>query len=80
MSGLFGTTQAQSKPVAIAALNVQTSSYGKPVPIVYGTNRVAGNMIWYGDFNSVLVSTGGSSGKGGLFATGGGGSQQYNYY
>lgn len=80
MSGLFGKTNAQSKPVAIAALNVQTSSYGKPVPIVYGTNRITGNLIWYGDFRSVLISTGGSSGKGGLFATGGGGSQQYNYY
>lgn len=27
-------------------LNVQTSTYGAPIPIVYGTVRLAGNVIW----------------------------------
>lgn len=83
MSGLFGSgSKAQSSPTAVPALNVQQSSYGVPVQIVYGTNRVSGNLIWYSDFQQVLVSTGGQSGKGGISGGGGkgGGSQQYNYY
>lgn len=27
-------------------LQVQLSTYGKPIPIVYGTMRIAGNIIW----------------------------------
>lgn len=27
-------------------LGVSASSYGRPIPIAYGTNRVAGNLIW----------------------------------
>ena len=82
MSGLFGGTKAKGLPNAVPALNIQQSSYGVPVSIVYGTNRTSGNMIWYSDFNQVLVSTGGSSGKGGVAGGGGkgGGSQSYNYY
>ena len=84
MSGLFGSSKAKSQPNAIPALNVQQSSYGVPVPIVYGTNRVSCNMIWYSDFQQVLVATGASTGggKGGVVGGGGkgGGSQQYNYF
>lgn len=82
MSGIFGSSNAQSLPNQVPALNVQQSSYGIPVQIIYGTNRVAGNLIWYSDFDQVLVSTGGQSGKGGISGGGGkgGGSQQYNYF
>jgi hypothetical protein len=27
-------------------LSVSSSAYGMPIPIIYGTMRVAGNMIW----------------------------------
>lgn len=27
-------------------LNVQASTYGNPIPYLYGTNRVSGNIIW----------------------------------
>ncbi|MDR2978511.1 MAG: hypothetical protein LBU56_03825 [Rickettsiales bacterium] len=27
-------------------LQVQTSTYGRTIPIIYGTARVAGNIIW----------------------------------
>lgn len=27
-------------------LQVQTSTYGKEIPIIYGTARIAGNIIW----------------------------------
>lgn len=83
MSGLFGGgANAQSAPIALGALNIQQSSYSMPVPIIYGTNRTSGNLIWYSNFQQVLTSTGGTSGKGGVGGGGGkgGGSQQYQYY
>lgn len=79
MAGIFSSSKAVSKPVAVGALNIQQSCYGTPINLVYGTNRISGNLIWYGDFRSVLVSTGGSSGKGGLFSSNTSG-QQYEYY
>ena len=85
MSGILGGgTHASQPPVAIGALNIQQSSYGVPVPLVYGTNRTTGNLVWYSDFNSVQVSTGGGGGgKGGALGGGGGkggGSSQFQYY
>ena len=36
----------------ILSLQVQQSSQGLTLPVVYGRNRVAGNLIWYGDFTT----------------------------
>lgn len=33
----------------LAELSIQTSSYNKIIPIIYGTNRIAGNIIWLGN-------------------------------
>ena len=55
-------------------MKIQTSAYGKVVPLVYGTTRIAPNLIWYGDFVATphnSGSSGGGGGKGGV--TGGGG-------
>ena len=30
----------------LAELSIQTSSYGEVLPLVYGTSRIAGNIIW----------------------------------
>ena len=81
MSGLLGSSNSQSTPVAVGALSIQQSSYSTPVMLVYGTNRVAGNLLDYQDFQQILVSTGGGGGKGGVLGGGGkgGGSQEYNY-
>lgn len=64
----------QTQPMT--ALRVQSSVQGKPHPLLWGRNRLAGNLIWYGDFTSVQVNTGqgSSGGKGGV--TGGGGKGQ----
>ena len=76
-------TQAQTPPPA-NGLRFQTSCYGKPIPVVWGQARIAGNLIWYGDFNVLTVtqpSAGG--GKGGPFGgggKGGGGTSSYQYY
>ena len=79
MSGFFGSkSKASSASPAVGALNIQQSSYGTPVALVYGTSRLTGNLIWYDDFKAIQVSTGGGSGagKGGA----GGGSYDWNYY
>ncbi len=66
MSTLFGSgNKTQSTPPA-TSLRIQTSLEGKAIPIGWGQARLAGNLIWYGDFRAVAQSTGG--GKGGLFA------------
>jgi hypothetical protein len=47
-------------------LQVQKSSFGVPVAIGWGRNRVNPNLIWYGAFNAVATTTSSSSGgKGG---------------
>lgn len=54
-------------------MQMQSSSYGIGLPIVYGQARLAGTLIWYGDFSSVQNQQ--NVGKGG----GGGISTSYTY-
>lgn len=70
MSG--GSTISTSE-TRIEALQLQSSAYGVTVPVVYGTTRVSGNMIWYGDFKAIAHTTTQSSG-----GKGGGGVTQEN--
>ena len=46
-----------SQPEVIKAIRVQTSAYGAVQPLVYGTNRVTGNILWYGDFIAIAQSS-----------------------
>lgn len=56
-----------------ASLRSMTSAYGRVIPVVYGTNRVQANVIYYTDFNSIEhKSTENAGGKGG------GGAKQTN--
>src|ERR1700761_2026584 len=73
MSFLTGSSKSQaSQATAVSGLQLQSSAYGKVVPIVYGTTRIAPNLIWFGDFIAIPQnSSGGGGGKGGV--TGGGG-------
>ena len=83
MSGIFGGRPKVQQPQAAAALTIQQSAYGTPVYLLYGTNRIYGNLIWYGAFQQQQVSTGsGAGGKGGVVGGGGkgGGSTEYNYF
>lgn len=45
---------ASRRPMQVQALRVQGSQHGVPIPIIYGTNRVAPNFIWIGDFTYQL--------------------------
>lgn len=88
MSGLFGHQKKgpiNSPQPSISTLRIQTSVQGKPIPIVYGSNRIAGNIIWYGDFTPIPIVTftaapsGGGGGKGGGGSGGGGGTTDITY-
>ena len=60
------------------ALEIQTSASTMPIPIVYGRNKIAGNILWYANFQAVAGGGGKGSGKGSLTG-GGGGAQSYTY-
>ena len=49
----------------IEALSLQSSAFGVTIPLLYGVNRVAGNLIWYGGFKATPHTTSQSTGKGG---------------
>lgn len=51
-------------------LQVQGTSAAVPVPIVYGHNIVAPNVIWYANFQAHVESGGKGGGKGGGGKTG----------
>jgi hypothetical protein len=62
MSGLFGGGTNIKAPI-IASVRIQTSAFGRCVPLVYGQTRVAGCLMWYNDFKAHKHKK--KSGKGG---------------
>lgn len=48
----------------IEALQLQSSSYGVVIPLVFGVARVAGNLVWQGGFKAIPHTTE-QGGKGG---------------
>ncbi len=77
---IFGGNKLPNKQgPRMADTALQVSTYGKPVSIAYGRNRLAGNVIWSAGIREVATtSTQSSGGKGG-----GGVSQSttnYSYY
>ncbi|QXK92104.1 glycoside hydrolase TIM-barrel-like domain-containing protein [Neoehrlichia mikurensis] len=40
------TKESYTQSTTLKNLNIQTSVYGKIIPIIYGTVRIAGNIIW----------------------------------
>jgi len=66
MSGAIGSAKGNGvQPVQVAGLQVSVSTYGLPIPIVWGQNRLSGNLLWYGNFQAIPVSSGGGKGGGG---------------
>ena len=60
------------------SLEIQTATSTLPIPIVWGRNKLAGNVLWFANFRAIPGGGGkGAGGKGGLF--GGGGAQSYTY-
>ena len=70
-----------SKPAATpdyTGLQIQTAVSALPIPIVWGTNKTAPNVIWYANFKAIPVTSGGGGGKG-LFGGSNGNTGQYDY-
>jgi hypothetical protein len=67
VSGLFGAKKAASQTTkAVSALQVQTSTSGQVLPLLWGTNLIAGNLGWFGNWiPTAHTSTSSSGGKGG---------------
>ncbi len=61
------TPGPHSESARLSDLKVQTSTYGMMIPILFGTNRVAGNVIWSTDL--IETSHDVEQGKGGGGAT-----------
>ncbi len=49
----------------LAELGVQSSTYGKMIPIVFGAMRIAGNIIWSLPIKETATTTSSSAGGGG---------------
>ena len=66
MGGMFGSNTISTSDKRINSMRIQQSAYGLCQPLVYGKNRVAANMFWYGDFTSTAhTTTTKAGGKGG---------------
>lgn len=80
---LFPQNKSNSEqPTILYGYPVQTSVFGKPLSMVYGTNRVAGSVIGVYNWQAHQVKSGGKGGGkssgGGKFG-GGQNGQQYTY-
>jgi len=73
MSGLFGGGVKSNVP-RLSSMQISTSVLAKPIPIVYGRQRVAVNLLDYTDFWSVAQQSSGGGKGGGKQTTG------YTYY
>lgn len=66
MGGVFGGGTVSTTDKRINSMRIQQSAYGLCQPLVYGKNRVAANMFWYGDFTATAhTTTTKQGGKGG---------------
>jgi hypothetical protein len=43
---------------------LQTSAKGVVIPVVFGTARIAGNLLWFGDYQAYATEEGGGKGAG----------------
>lgn len=75
MSFLRQPSQPVTTPT-YTGLQLQTSSSAIPIPIVYGVNKIAPNIIWNGDFQAHYSNSGKGGGKGGGGSTGKNGGNQ----
>ncbi|MBV8735912.1 MAG: hypothetical protein JO007_01380, partial [Alphaproteobacteria bacterium] len=70
MTGILGLGGEAKKKNIVASLHYQTSQKGAAIPLVYGANRIAVNLLDYQNFNVRGKSAKG--GKGGIVGGGGG--------
>jgi hypothetical protein len=61
---------SNTKMPSMSGFPLQSSQKGIPVPIVFGTTRVAGNIIWMGDLQTYTIEHKVGETGGGLFGGG----------
>lgn len=80
-SAMGGTQKSHYEGARLEDLAVQTSTYGKVIPKVWGSVRMAGNVIWSRPIKEMVtkttVSGGGKGGAGGRAKTT---QSEYSYY
>ncbi len=64
-NAIFGSGGRNIEGARLSDLAVQTSTYGKTIPIIYGTVRIAGNVIWSQPIKEMAITTSAGGGKGG---------------
>ncbi len=79
-SGFGGGSKQRFEGARLEELAVQTSTYGRMIPIVYGTVRIAGNVIWSRPIREVATTTTVRSGGKGGGSRRSSTSTQYNYF
>lgn len=67
-STMMETSTQHIEGARLNDLKVQSSTYGQAIPLLYGTHRLAGNIIWAADFVEHAQQEGGG-GKGGVTFT-----------
>ena len=75
---LFPEDSSAAPGPRLSDLKITGASYGAPIPKIYGTMRLAGNIIWASSLRSEAVTSGGGGGKGG--ASGGSRTTGYAYF
>lgn len=58
----YQASQQDPEPAKIQDLRLQTSTYGVSIPIIFGKQRIAGNIIWSTDKVAHTVTSGGKGG------------------
>lgn len=83
--GLFKAASSAKSGVApsYTGLQIQTAVNALPIPIVWGMAKIAPNLVWYNNFQTIPISSGGGGGGGGkgLFnsSAGTGSTTSYDY-
>jgi hypothetical protein len=72
----MGKKPAAQKDTHALGLDFQGAQYGNCIPVVFGQNKLPGNVIWYGDFKAIAHKQKPAGGKGG---GGGESSKTYTY-
>jgi len=65
MGGLFGGKGVSNTAPVISSIQLQTSSFGRAIPWIFGRQRVAPNLVQYEDFTAIPHTTTQKTGKGG---------------
>ncbi|MES2983898.1 MAG: glycoside hydrolase TIM-barrel-like domain-containing protein [Pseudomonadota bacterium] len=83
-SQMEGSSKTHYEGARLENLAVQTSTYGRMIPITFGTVRIAGNIIWSRPIREIATTTttrsGGGKGGGGSSRQTVSSSTSYSYY